>query len=98
MTRVGWSLHALMALAMIAMSWSWGTVLAPIVYVLVFTAGVLYFTYLGLFTTRVAHAAYHSVMMGSMVLMASAMSPSAAPGSADTGSMGATPDRRTWTR
>jgi hypothetical protein len=66
------SAHALMALAMIAMFWSWGMVLAPIVDVLVFTAGVLYFAYLGLFTTRVAHAAYHSVMMGSMVLMASA--------------------------
>ena len=87
-TRVAWSLHALMAVAMVAMTWPWGTHVAPIAYVLIFTACALYFAYVGLFTTRVRHAVYHSVMMASMVLMALVMSPSTA---SDAPAMGAMP-------
>jgi hypothetical protein len=93
--RVAWSLHALMALAMIAMSWPWGLGVSPITYVLIFTACALFFAYLGLFTARVGHSVYHAVMMASMVLMALAMSPSAMPDTANVGAMGAMPGMNT---
>lgn len=89
--RVAWSLHALMAVAMIAMSWPWGMAVSPIGYVLVFTASALFFAYLGLFTAGVGHSVYHAVMMASMVLMALAMSPAGMPEPANVGAMGAMP-------
>jgi hypothetical protein len=89
--RVAWSLHALMAAAMIAMAWPFGMSISPIAYVLVFTACALYFAYFGLFNARVGHALYHAAMMGSMVLMALVMSASVMPGTPDTDAMGAMP-------
>jgi hypothetical protein len=73
-SRVGWSLHALMAVAMIAMSWPGGMGIPVISLVLVFTASALYFAYLGLFTSAIGHAAYHGAMMASMVVVSLAMS------------------------
>jgi Domain of unknown function (DUF5134) len=89
--RVAWSLHSLMAVAMIAMAWPWGTNVSPLCYVLIFTAAALYFAYLGLFGERVGHTVYHGVMMASMVLMALAMSPSSMPNTANVGAMGSMP-------
>jgi Domain of unknown function (DUF5134) len=95
-SRVAWSLHVLMALAMIAMAWPWGMGVPTIVYGVVFTACALYFAYLGVFHAGVGHAFYHSAMMASMVLMAVAMSSpimssSTTPDTSGTGSMGAMP-------
>jgi hypothetical protein len=90
-SRAAWSLHTLMALAMIAMAWPWGMHISTIVYVLVFTAGALYFAYLGVFDTHVRHAVYHGSMLASMVLMAVAMSSSALPDTSGAGSISAMP-------
>ena len=89
--RLAWSLHALMAAAMIAMAWPFGMSISPIAYVLVFTACALYFAYAGLFKARLGHAWYHAAMMGSMVLMAVVMSASGMPGIPDADAMGAMP-------
>jgi len=78
--RLGWSLHVLMAIAMIAMAWPARMSIPTLVYVLVFTAGALYFVYLGLFGPRIDHSFYHAVMMGAMVAMAVVMQSSAMPG------------------
>ncbi|MCV7228471.1 DUF5134 domain-containing protein [Mycolicibacterium komossense] len=85
--RIAWSLHALMATAMIATAWSWGMAISPLIYVLVFSASALYFAYLGLYDTRLGHAFYHAAMMGSMVLMAVAMPPSMMPPASGAGAM-----------
>jgi Domain of unknown function (DUF5134) len=89
--RVAWSLHALMATAMIAMARPFGMRISPVAYVLVFTAGALFFAYFGLFNARIGHAAYHAAMMGSMVLMAVVMSSSGMPGVPVADAMGAMP-------
>jgi ribose/xylose/arabinose/galactoside ABC-type transport system permease subunit len=73
-SRAAWSLHAVMALAMIAMAWPWGMRFPVIFSVLVFTASALYFAYLGLFLGAVGHTPYHAAMMASMVVMSVAMS------------------------
>jgi uncharacterized protein DUF5134 len=87
--KVAWSLHALMAVAMIAMAWPWGMRVPPIAYVLLFTASALYFAYLGMFTAHVGHTRYHASMMASMVLMALAMPVSAMPERPSMADMGA---------
>ena len=79
-SRLGWSLHVLMAMAMIAMAWPVGMRIPALLYVLVFTAAALYFVYLGLFGPHVDHAFYHAVMMGAMVAMAAVMPSAAMPG------------------
>jgi Domain of unknown function (DUF5134) len=89
--RVGWLLHVVMAAAMIAMTWPVGMSLAPVALVLLFTACALYFAFFGLFNARVGHGLYHAAMMGSMVLMAVVMSPSATPGVPGADAMGAMP-------
>lgn len=90
-SRVAWSMHALMAVAMIAMAWPWGGEISPIGYVLIFTACALYFAYRGLFSVRVGYSVYHAVMMTSMVLMAVAMSATALPETANVGATGGMP-------
>jgi hypothetical protein len=77
---LGWLLHVLMAIAMVAMAWPVGMRIPSLLYVLVFTAAALYFVYLGLFGPHVNHAFYHAVMMGAMVVMALLMQSAAMPG------------------
>ena len=79
-SRLGWSLHVLMAIAMIAMAWPLGMSVPMLLYVLVFTAAALYFVYLGLFGPHLNHAFYHAVMMGAMVVMAVVMQSGTMPG------------------
>lgn len=90
-SRVAWSMHALMAVAMIAMAWPWGMEISAIGYVLIFTASALYVAYLGLFTACIGHSVYHALMMASMVLMAVATSPSGMPDTANVADVGAMP-------
>ncbi len=84
-TRFTGFLHLLMALAMIAMTWSWGMRISTITYVLVFTASALYFAHRALGRSERASTvecpdpahhndAYHAAMMASMVVMAVLMS------------------------
>ena len=86
--KLAWSLHVLMAAAMIAMGWPAGMSVPTPVYVLVFTAAALYFVYLGLFGPPVAHALYHSVMMAAMVAMAVVMPYAAMPAMPSAAAMG----------
>jgi hypothetical protein len=94
-SRPGWwstldnGLHVVMGISMIAMLWSWSSVVPIMVYVTVFTAAMLWFVAEALFiaqpsasgpvvvghATRHPHDAwYHAMMMGSMVWMAVVMS------------------------
>lgn len=59
-----------------------------LLYVLVFSAGALYFVYLGVFGPAVDHPLCHGVMMAAMVVMAAVMPSSAMPAMAST-AMGA---------
>ena len=87
--RFGWSLHVLMAVAMIAMAWPAAMSVPTLVYVLVFTAGALYFVYFGVFGPRVDHAFYHCVMMAAMVAMAVVMPSAAMPAMSSAAAIGA---------
>ncbi|HUO38896.1 MAG TPA: DUF5134 domain-containing protein [Mycobacterium sp.] len=87
--RVGWSLHVLMSAAMIAMAWPLGMSIPTLLYVLVFTAGALYFGYFGVFGPHVDHAFYHAAMMAAMVMMAVAMTSVAMPAMSSGLAMGA---------
>ncbi|MBT0567842.1 DUF5134 domain-containing protein [Williamsia sp. CHRR-6] len=72
--RLAAGLHVLMAAAMITMTWSWGSHIPVLVYVLVFTAAALYFAFLALYRDRHPHASpYHFLMMASMAVMAVVM-------------------------
>lgn len=77
--RLAWSLHVLMAIAMIAMAWPVAMSIPTLLSILVFTAAALYFVYLGFFGPRIDHCFYHAVMMGAMVVMAVVMQPLAMP-------------------
>jgi Domain of unknown function (DUF5134) len=70
-------LHAVASVGMIAMLWPAGMHLSPLVYVLVFTAGALYFAYLALFGLGLPHPVYHCAMMAAMALMSLLMAPNA---------------------
>lgn len=70
-------LHALASAGMIAMLWPAGMRVSPLVYVLVFTAGALYFAYLALFGFELPHPVYHCTMMAAMALMGLLMAPNA---------------------
>ena len=84
-------LHVLMSVAMIAMLWSWGSVIATITQVTVFTAAAAWYVALVVFGSRTRpgqghdhHDAalgnlYHAGMMGSMVWMAVVMSAMSTP-------------------
>jgi hypothetical protein len=87
--RVGWWLHVLMSAAMIVMVWPVGMSVPALLYVLVFTAGALYFVYLGVFGPNVDHTFFHAVMMAGMVVMAVAMTSAAMPAMSSTPAMGA---------
>ena len=71
------ALHALASAAMIAMLWPAGMRVSPLLYVLVFTAGALYFAYLALFGFELPHPVYHCAMMAAMALMGLLMAPNA---------------------
>ncbi|MUL65341.1 hypothetical protein BOO86_12760 [Mycobacterium sp. CBMA 234] len=71
------ALHALASVAMIAMLWPVGMRVSPLLYVLVFTAGALYFAYLALFGFELPHPVYHCTMMAAMALMGLLMAPNA---------------------
>ncbi|BBZ54744.1 DUF5134 domain-containing protein [Mycolicibacterium phocaicum] len=70
-------LHALASVGMIAMLWPAGIQVSPLLYVLVFTAGALYFAYLALFGFGLPHPVYHCTMMAAMALMGLLMAPNA---------------------
>lgn len=70
-------LHALASVGMIAMLWPAGMQVSPLLYVLVFTAGALYFAYLALFGFELPHPVYHCTMMAAMALMGLLMAPNA---------------------
>ncbi|BBX87319.1 DUF5134 domain-containing protein [Mycolicibacterium aubagnense] len=70
-------LHALASVGMIAMLWPAGMRVSPLLYVLVFTAGALYFAYLALFGFGLPHPVYHCTMMAAMALMSLLMAPNA---------------------
>lgn len=70
-------LHALASVGMIAMLWPAGMRVSPLLYVLVFTAGALYFAYLALFGFELPHPVYHCAMMAAMALMGLLMAPNA---------------------
>ncbi|OPX13081.1 DUF5134 domain-containing protein [Mycobacterium sp. AT1] len=91
LAQVAWSLHVLMAVAMLAMAWPWGVYVSPLAYVLLFTAGALYFAYLALFAADIGHTVYHGVMMASMVVMALVMSSTSLPAAPAVGAMRAMP-------
>jgi hypothetical protein len=78
--KLGWSLHVVMALAMIAMAWPVGMRIPALLFVLVFTAAALYFVYFALFGPRIDHPVYHATMMGAMVVMAVVMQSAPMPG------------------
>lgn len=73
-----WALHALASVAMIAMVWPVGMQIPSVLYLLVFTACALYFAYLALFDSGLAHPVYHCTMMGAMALMGLLMAPNTA--------------------
>lgn len=68
-------LHAVASVGMIAMLWPAGMQVSPLLYVLVFTAGALYFAYLALFGFGLPHPVYHCTMMAAMALMGLLMAP-----------------------
>ncbi|MCX8561026.1 DUF5134 domain-containing protein [Mycolicibacterium mucogenicum] len=70
-------LHAVASVGMIAMLWPAGMRVSPLLYVLVFTAGALYFAYLALFGFELPHPVYHCTMMAAMALMGLLMAPNA---------------------
>lgn len=70
-------LHALASVGMIAMLWPAGMRVSPLLYVLAFTAGALYFAYLALFGFGLPHPVYHCTMMAAMALMGLLMAPNA---------------------
>ena len=65
-------LHAVASVGMIAMLWPAGMQVSPLLYVLVFTAGALYFAYLALFGFELPHPVYgpcpHVVDTGFVVM------------------------------
>ena len=71
------AMHALASVGMIAMLWPAGMRVSPLLYVLVFTAGALYFAYLALFGFELPHRVYHCAMMAAMALMGLLMAPNA---------------------
>ncbi|MDR3661071.1 MAG: DUF5134 domain-containing protein [Mycobacterium sp.] len=73
-----WALHALAAVAMVAMLWPVGMRISPLVYVLIFTACALYFAYLAVFESDLPHPVYHCTMMAAMAAMGLLMAPNAA--------------------
>jgi hypothetical protein len=85
--KLAWSLHGLMAVAMIAMAWQARMASPMLPYVLVFTAASLYFVYLGVFGPHIDHALYHAVMMTAMVAMAVVMPSVAMPRTTSTSAM-----------
>jgi Domain of unknown function (DUF5134) len=87
--RSGWSLHVLMAVAMVAMVWPAGMSIPVLLYVLGFSAAALYYVYLRVFGPQVDHAVYHTVMMAAMVAMAVVMGSATLPGMASAEAMGA---------
>lgn len=91
LARAAWSLHVLMAVAMVAVAWPWDSHISPIAYVLIFTAGALYFAYLALFAAGIGNTVYRGVMMTSMVLMVLAMPSTPLPAAQEVGAMGAVP-------
>ncbi|WP_338836432.1 DUF5134 domain-containing protein [Gordonia polyisoprenivorans] len=79
LTRFAGILHVLMAVAMIAMVWPWGAQVAPIVSVLVFSGGALFFAHRVVVDADATRrhllvGSYDAAMMASMVLMSVLMS------------------------
>jgi Domain of unknown function (DUF5134) len=98
--RVSNLVHAVMAVVMLAMPWSWYAVFPVAAQIAFFTAATFWYLYLALFRPSVAAApatdhhrhpavlVYHAVMMLAMVWMAVAMTPvAAASGMDDMGGM-----------
>jgi hypothetical protein len=84
--KISYAIHTVMGLAMLAMVWPWGMVVPPIVQIVVFTAGALWFVSLLLFPGMGkpvdgapghhdgrAKTVYHGAMMAGMVAMAVGM-------------------------
>jgi hypothetical protein len=78
------ALHVLMSVAMVAMVWPWGMAVPVMLYIVTFTAAMLWFVARALFTTStlnpIGHhdscgqAWYHAAMMAAMIWMGLAMS------------------------